>query len=225
MIIIVLIIFIIILILKNKYNEYFNNINLKFIHIPKNAGTSIENLGNKYGIKWGKYDNIHVYKQLYAYNWHSPYFIKEKNTHYFAIIRNPYDRIISVFYYNANKHINNINNLNSHIISFNNWFDMILTKEDEWYGCHILPQYNYIYRNNKKIVENIIYMDNNFKINLDKLFKKYGLNIDINDFKKENDNRYPVKLKPYDLSQNTLDKIYNKYKIDFDTFGYKRIIL
>jgi hypothetical protein len=49
-----LLILIYILIRKiNKVERFNSNSNLEFIHIPKNAGTSIEKAGKKVGIKWG----------------------------------------------------------------------------------------------------------------------------------------------------------------------------
>ena len=46
---------------------------LKFIHITKCAGTSIENLGKKYGYNWGKY-----HYEEYGW-WHQNFQTKVKN--------------------------------------------------------------------------------------------------------------------------------------------------
>ena len=56
LLILVIILFSKITINKNKLKENMENKELKFIHIPKNAGTSIEELGKKLNLKWGKYD-------------------------------------------------------------------------------------------------------------------------------------------------------------------------
>ena len=91
---------------------------LKFIHITKCAGTTIENLtfkdhfpGNN--VKWGKNDNLELCNcfsksfrlQQQAW-WHIPlrygivkrldYLLEHYN--FFTIVRNPYDRIVSEYY-------------------------------------------------------------------------------------------------------------------------------
>ena len=50
--------FIILIILLVSNDLFFtkeNNTNITFIHIPKNAGSSIEYIGYNNGYKWGKY--------------------------------------------------------------------------------------------------------------------------------------------------------------------------
>jgi hypothetical protein len=224
-----LLLVIILLYCKCKQKDFFNtNKKLFFLHIPKNAGTSIENLGNKYGIKWGRFVDKKNYK-LYDtpcnyYYWHSPYFIKIPGYNYFAIIRNPYDKIISEFYYVGgynDKHFK----AKSHLESFYLWLDdkyNIIKKNKHWNNCHILPQYNYIYDNNgNKRVEHIIYMNKDFTKNLDLLFKKYNLNININDFEKNNSRE--KHFKKTELNNKAIKQINEMYKKDFKYFNFTKL--
>ena len=41
---------------NNKRIEYYKDKQLHFIHIPKNAGTTIENLAKENNILWGRFD-------------------------------------------------------------------------------------------------------------------------------------------------------------------------
>ena len=68
---------------------------LKFIHITKNRGTTIEEIGQAFGVSWGKYHK--------EYDWrHKPFVTKERELiekyDWFVIIRNPFDRINSEFH-------------------------------------------------------------------------------------------------------------------------------
>jgi hypothetical protein len=205
-----------------------SKINLKFIHIPKNAGTSIENLGKLYNYKWGRFDNIKVYKKSSCdyYIWHSPYIIKEKGYEYFCIIRNPYDKIISEFYYvTSNKLLENKFSNKKHIDIFYEWFNNIyeIYKNNKyWNNCHILPQSNYIFdKNRNKIIKYIIVMDKDFNKNLNNLFnKKFNLNIDITKLKKDNSTR--KKFNKNDLNIDIRNKIYEMYKSDFKNFNFSK---
>jgi hypothetical protein len=198
--------------LKNYKNKFSNK--LEFIHIPKTAGTSVEDFGLENNIKWGRYNKKYLNENYkLCSNWHSPNFKYKKNN--FTIIRNPYDRIISEYFYRKTK------------VPFINWLNNIIKKfkvNKYVFDCHLLPQSEYVYdKNGNKKIEHIIYMDQNMLNNLDILFKKYNLNLDIKKFPKKNvSNKIFSK---YELDQKTLDKIYNFYKIDFDNFGFKRLIL
>lgn len=212
------------------YKEKFTQNNkLEFIHIPKNAGSSIETLGNKHNINWGYFvKNIEVYKntQCDQYKWHSPYIVKKPDTDYFVLIRNPYDRLISTFYYQFD--ITKDESQEIHIKKFKQWFSniqKIYRNDTHYYNCHLLPQSNYVYdENNNKVIQHVIYMDKNLNNNLDKLFKQYNLNIDIKLLNNDNNTYYKRVFNKYDLDQDTLDKIYEMYKVDFDNFNFDRII-
>jgi len=69
---------------------------LKFIHITKTGGTSIENDGKKAGIKWGRNFN-----PSHAGHWHACFKSKSRawKTKYdwFMVVRNPCDRVLSEF--------------------------------------------------------------------------------------------------------------------------------
>ena len=236
----------------NNYNDNTTNKNIKleFIHIPKNAGTSIENFANKFGIKWGRYKSKDEYplsdnKTCTYYYYHSPFFVRQPNTHYFILVRNPYDRLISEFYYrggnvyigkNTKSQLNSKNgtqnndeeNTNNrkidHINKFYDWFNKIkeIYKSNKyWNNCHILPQHYYIYdKNGNKKVEHIIKIDKNLNDNLDTLFKKYNLNIDVTELKKENS--YKKAFNKEDLAQHVLDEIYEIYKDDFKLLKFDK---
>lgn len=219
----------ILMIYLSRKKETFNNLKyLKFIHIPKNAGTSIENLGKLYNYNWGRFDNITVYKSSPCdyFIWHSPYIKKKEGYKYFAIIRNPYDKLISEFYYvNSNKIIKGEYGNKKHIDIFYDWFNKIYETyktNPYWNNCHILPQSKYIFdENGNKKVEHIIIMDKDFNQNLDLLFNKtFNLNIDINNFK--TDNSTAKEFNKNELNIEIKNKIYSMYEVDFKNFNFEK---
>ena len=64
-----------------------------FIHIPKNAGTSIEEYfgNNSFKVQPNKHDNIYDIKKMFP----NPY----NNYRKFTVIRNPYDKMVSWYFY------------------------------------------------------------------------------------------------------------------------------
>ena len=68
---------------------------LKFIHITKCAGTSIEDVGKENNILWGRFHKEYGW-------WHEIFINKSKELKlkydWFVVIRNPYERLISEFY-------------------------------------------------------------------------------------------------------------------------------
>ena len=89
---------------------------LKFIHITKCAGTTIENIGKKNNILWGRFHK--------EYGWHHEIFpnkIPKLKLKYdwFVVVRNPYERLISEFYckWGGVGKIDNIDDIDEKIIT------------------------------------------------------------------------------------------------------------
>ena len=112
-----------------------NLINLKFMHIPKTAGTSIENAAKNNNLLWGKYDTtLKTSKNISA--WHCP---QEIPPYCFCVIRNPFDRFMSQFY-----HANKIKDYNSE--KLNNFIEVkipLIKNNMNIDDNHFLPQYKF----------------------------------------------------------------------------------
>ena len=170
-----------------------------FIHIPKNAGTSIETLfeNNSFNIQPGKHDNIHEIKKRFlgVYNSHRK----------FTIIRNPYDKMVSWYFYLKRNLGGNYN-----VIDFNEW---IKDPSKFWHAddpvCFLDPQHTWV----DETVEIIKYENLNKELN-----EFFGEEIDLPVTNKSDHKHY---LNYY--NNESLDIIYDRYKKDFEKFNYKRI--
>jgi len=189
-----------------------------FIHIPKTAGSSIEHLlrdegryeldfiGVRNGRSTHHYMGIElkmILKELY------PTYYK------FSFVRNPYDRLISEYFWCR---INNVGH------KFNKTFDEFLDyvedviKNKKFFkpieNDHFIPQYSFLFFNNKLLVNNIFkYEDIETVAPLIK--KRLKIKTVLQHLNKSVKNEIT-------LIQEQKDRIYNLYKIDFDTFNYKK---
>jgi len=106
---------------------------LRFCHIPKTGGTSIENAAKELGINWGKYERQNQYLIHGINKWHTP---QRLEGIVFCVIRNPLDRILSNFRHVHPIHLYNVDLLNT-------WIPTILkqAKENPYIrDAHFLPQ-------------------------------------------------------------------------------------
>jgi hypothetical protein len=210
---------------------------LEFVHIPKTAGTSIEDLGNLYNYKWGRhFKNYAITKPIKGVSsWHNHNFKKENEKTYFTIVRNPYDRIISSYKYRLLYNWSQLKVINDITFSpegFYKYIDIITDiyqLNNNVINNHILPQYKFVYnykpKKNKyaKKVDHVIKLEDNLKGQLKILFKKYNTGINVDDL--SYNNKSFKLLTKYDLNQKYLDKIYDFYETDFIKFKYNKLIL
>jgi hypothetical protein len=189
-----------------------------FIHIPKTAGSSIEHLlrdegrfeldfiGVRNGRSTHHYMGIElkmILKELY------PTYYK------FSFVRNPYDRLISEYFWCR---INNVGH------KFNKTFDEFLDyvedviKNKKFFkpieNDHFIPQYSFLFFNNKLLVNNIFkYEDIETVVPLIK--KRLKIKTELQHLNKSKKNEIT-------LTQEQKDRVYNLYKIDFQTFNYEK---
>ena len=170
-----------------------------FIHIPKNAGTSIETYfaNSSFRIQPNKHADIYEIKRKFKNSY--------KNYRKFTIIRNPYDKMVSWYFY-LKRNLNS----NTEVLDFNDW---ILDPTKLWHAndpiSFLDPQCRWVDDTVELIkFENINEELNNF----------FGEKIDLPITNKTNHEHY---LKYY--NEKSLDIVYDKYKEDFKKFNYKKI--
>mgnify|MGYP001267815261 CR=1 FL=1 len=208
LILIICIIFVLFLI--SRVTENFNNnsriknTNYIFIHIPKNAGTSFS---EKYCVGQPGHKNANDYSI-------------EELINSVAIVRNPYDRIISCYKYFKMKNnywskkynaSGNHTTLHDYCTknSFKQFISDLYDKKIEK-DIHLKPQSSFLKKDNK-IYTKIMKLEN---LNED-FYKIFNKKLDIPKLNKsDNYNIY--------IDQETKNKIYEMYKEDFELFGYPK---
>lgn len=203
------------------YHINYKNIEnfLEFIHIPKNAGTTIENIADEQKIKWGRFrpshkDKVKTNKCTY---WHVPpkYFHTDNNydtDETFCVIRDPRDRMVSEYSY-RHKGQSDKNNKED----MNKWLNEHLIDEnvkDGGLNCHLLPQHEYIYNDNNEKTCNNILKFSNLTSDFNNLMKNKDINIRLSN--KNKDNKSNFNLTVNDIDDDNMKKIFKYYKKDFE---------
>lgn len=146
---------------------------------------------------------------------HHPFF--KPNVALFTVVRNPYDRAVSLYYcpfagYKG-KDKNNVE-------VFNKWIQDIATNQP---GIVLMPQYQYIYNsteiekdNPQPMVDHILRYEN-LTAEFNDLMKTYILNISLPPVKYNKGQEH--KFSASSLSQASL-KIIQKYRLDILILGY-----
>jgi hypothetical protein len=185
---------------------------LKFVHITKCAGTSIENLGKDHQKLWGRFDP--EYKP-----WQHTLFslikkeIREKYD-WFMVVRNPFARILSEYYCEwggiGKKGITHTKEeMNAYLI------DKIKNRSP--HGHHYTEQHKY-YTPEENVVIHMLRFEN-LKEDFDELMKKYGYPIELSiqtNTKSEKNEVLPFSCD--DFSQELNELIQEVYQKDFDFF-------
>ena len=187
---------------------------LIFIHIPKNAGTSI--------IKAMGVENIYMDKKIEEYKEHyGEYWDKYKK---FTVVRDPIDRFISAYKFARMKE--------------SGWFSATgeegLDKHVHYELCNemdINEYVSYLYKNptkfNRWIIPQFLLISNeNDEIEIDYYVRFENLNEDlskigIKNIQKLNSSKIEDD-KVIQLSKKSKMKLYTIYEIDYQTFNYKK---
>lgn len=200
-----------------------NKLKLIFVHIPKTGGSTISNiLVPNINIHDNKYINyLYGLKNDRSLQHLSITKIKElvKNTdeyYKFSIVRNPYDRLVSEYYWCQIKNVGyksgqTFDDFLNYVINIfkNNKFYMNI------YTDHFIPQYNFLYDNNILEVDKV-FKHEYFNEIIQFLNEEYNINTNLYE------NLKVYKGKKLNLNQNQKNIIYNLYKKDFELFNYQK---
>ena len=193
--------------------------NLLFIHIPKNAGTTIENIfsmyGNENSIWQGKENNINGIKFAPQ---HLNYTLLTKTYPHinfnsmikFTFVRNPYNRVVSLFNWNL-KHKYYTPKFDNKFTNkeFNNFLKTFISKQD---SSHKLPQ-NFYFDCDYDFVGRV----ENFKEDFSRFLKIYNIPIV---YKGEHFNKTNSNQILNNLSLENINLINKLYEEDFLRFNY-----
>jgi hypothetical protein len=186
-----------------------------FIHIPKTGGTSIETALCllKHGSGYGQ-DKNNKSMQHYLWRDYKKKFDRVFNISYkFAVCRNPYDRVVSDYYW-----FPGIGHKGGHSMDeFISHCECVVRQElytTTIYHDHFIPQHKYIFDDNAKLMVNTLFRFENFGEIDNFLENKYG----IKKVPKLNVCNH-TKLTLNDKQKERIYKIYNK---DFELLGYPK---
>ena len=146
-----------------------------FVHIPKNAGTSITKCWPGFVLE-GHHD-INYYKNELKFDF--------KNFETFCVIRDPIDRFISNFNYakakNSFWHSIDKNSIHGKHPDYDKLLHLtldecarLLITNPSTFGIHWVPQVNWIQSNGKIIVQKVF----NFENVEEEIFNNYGIKIE-----------------------------------------------
>lgn len=218
-----------------------NNKNIIFIHIPRTSGSYIEKqlcINFKVNIAWPKPNIQNLFglykhdecqhftlqhltlKEIVDFNFYN--YFENNEDFIFTVIRNPYERIISLFNFFFKQFENNlfdkflndlidlkVTNYNyKGIITTNKNFNCKTMNNFEEIKYFFIPQYYFIHQDKTTLPVNIFKFEEIEKIN------QHIPNIHLK-FKSSN-------AKANQLNQKQKDMIYNLYQIDFDNLGFKK---
>ena len=239
---------------------------LVFLHIPKTAGSTIEKWGSMNGYSWGyclfrtlnhadhcpfnpKFEELNLNGLPHDPFWHRP--IQRlpaklqglySNSTIFTIVRNPFEKIVSEYYYKRTLKPRSKENEKD---KFNRW---IIQSLKQFSGCiqrggssepkhlslkpddiknkscyfhnggHLIPQYDYIFdENGKKMVDHILRFEN-FTAEFLELVRDINFTADTDIRLRER--KDSSKLTVEDLSPRAKGFIRNVYKRDFELGDY-----
>jgi len=230
---------------------------LEFVHITKTGGSAIEKAAaTQAGIAWGachyhhglfqsmgcpfppdlehavKLTANHPFSSSSISRWHIPLQYLEphpfSSSKTFAVVRNPYDRAVSLYYcpwagyQGADRDTN--------IAGFNQWIQNQVKRQE---GILMTPQSLYIWdatphkndnesRRQIKMVDHVLHYES-LSQDFQQLMQDYHLNITLpqEKYNHNNHNKNNERLTRRDLTRETVALINEVYRDDFENFGYE----
>lgn len=190
---------------------------LFYIHPMKTGGSSIESAGFDYGVNWGF---LYKWGERFKFEPHKSSFyftqldyLKDKVL--FTSVRHPYSRMVS-FLYNPHTFIKYASQIKTKE-DFNQKLKELIKNDDEG----MVPCYDFIYHNDKKVIPHVIKMEDGLNDGFNKLMFEYNCPVRLE--KHANKSTTFFKGEKYgvgDINPANIDLINKRYEKDFEYFGY-----
>lgn len=148
----------------------------------------------------------------------------------FAIVRDPYSRMVSIYMYNRFGPFETFPNF------VRSWYKALrhyrqTGEMEEWYThCHCIPQFEFCYVEGRQLVKSIVKQEELKYLKQKQTTDGHGDGSSVRDLPKvvrdallgmPHDNKRKTNKPWYEYyDQETLDLTYEMYKDDFDVFGY-----
>ena len=188
---------------------------LKFMHVTKTGGTSIERAGMKLNVSWGKF---HTFTEKAYGFWHdlptrkNPHLIRKYD--WFTVVRNPFTRVVSEFWcpWGGRGRPNEVN-----ISSFNAFVAQQVTSQHHRFAGHWTPQAKYlsVLSFGPDMLLRVLHFES-LRDDFARLCRLSGLPaVDLPTLN--------VQTHSFNVSHfmpDTLNLIRNAYELDFEVFGY-----
>lgn len=215
-----------------------------FIHIPKTAGSTVNSvfglrevfpisrslLDFDTSVMYGNTDEMELDHML-AIDMRNLLMPKERHIWEsyvkFAIVRNPFDRIVSQYHYcKENNDFRVIGNDESYWETFDSFIQRLdqvwknFQKLPHKEKSHYIPQYDFVYDTNGNLMVNYVLRFENFNADMNEFRRLTNINIDLSKLhQKLMTSRHDHYVR-YFKNQKTIDIIQKLYKKDFEAFGY-----
>ena len=157
-----------------------------FVHVPKSAGTSIEDAGLEIGQRWGRMNEWAREKlgDRHRHYWHVPFYdwssetVEEFQSHFFsfAVIRHPLDRIISEYRCEAGNQLGRGQSrwvLNCVVLRY---LLATVLRESFVQQGHWVPQYYYTHIKGRQVVSRLLRFSD-LRNELNSLMEEFDLEI------------------------------------------------
>jgi hypothetical protein len=192
-----------------------------YIHIPKTAGTSVEQFlreNGKNGLQYHGVRNGRSMHHFTAFDLKYEIPLTFQNYYKFTFVRNPYDRLLSEYYWTPIPGVGYKSGQTK--ADFITYVSRVVNKRlffDNIFNDHFIPQYLFIYNGKKFIIDDIFkYEDLNKTVDI----LKEKLNINTN-FPCLNKSINSTIIKT-GWNENQKERIYKIYKNDFILFNYPK---
>ena len=209
-----------------------------FIHIPKAGGTSIETVLCDFPLfryqlvnKFNWYGNIRNDETKYELDHSTMAYLKKNCKYYdnsyfsFAIVRNPYARLVSEYHYckyQYSRFIKKLDSFKDFVYELKDKFDYVLKnkEKDHLYVSHYLPQYLFTHNYRKIKIVNKIYKLENLNEEWSNICKILQIDKELIRSEK-NASKFEYNYQDY-YDDELKSIVYEMYKDDFEIFNYEK---